>query len=62
MKLVLEAELFKSGSCSGIKLCVFCPMGEVDLVHVIHQIQSRLPPYMFVQSAAEIVGDVIFAV
>ena len=37
-------------------------MEQIDLIHVLHQFDSRLFTDMFVQSAAEIIGDVVFSV
>ena len=62
MQLVLETEFFETGSRRCIKLCVFGPVGKIDLIHVIHQIQSGLPSHMLVECTAEIIGNIIFTV
>ena len=37
-------------------------MGHVDGIHIVHQLQRLLFADMFVQRAAEVVGDIVFTV
>ena len=62
VQTVLHTDLFESGSCRRIQLCSLSAVEQIDLIHVLHQFDSRLFTDMFVQSAAKIIGDVIFSV
>ena len=62
MKLILKTKLFKTGSCCGIQFGVFCSMCGIDMIHIVHQIQSGLSSNMFIKSTAEIIGNVVFTV
>ena len=59
---VLQAQLFEGGARRGILFRAGAAMGHVDPVHVLHQLQGLFPADVAVQRAAEIVGDVVFAV
>ena len=62
MKFVLETELFKPGSRCGVQLGIFRSMGSIDMIHIVHQIKSRLSSHMLIKGAAEIIGNIVFAV
>ena len=62
MQIVLNAGGFKAGACRGIQLGTLPAVAQIDLVYIVHQLQRLLFADIFIQRAAEIVGDVIFAV
>ena len=62
MQIVLNAHSFKAGACRGIQLGTGAAVAQIDLVYIVHQLQRLLFADIFIQRAAEIVGDVIFTV
>ena len=62
VQLVLDAQLFEPRAGGGIELGALAAMLHVDFVHVAHQLQRALAADMLIERAAEIVGDVIFAI
>ena len=61
-QLVLDTQLFEFGSGCGEHTGIFTAVGDVDLIHVFHQIQSGLFADMLVKSSAEVVGDIVFSI
>ena len=61
-ELILNADFFKICPGCGIKLSSLSPMGEIDGIHIMHQLQRLLFADMFVERSAEVVGNVVFAV
>ena len=62
LELVLGADLLEIRPCGGIELGIFTAVRHVDVVHIAHQFECLVAPDIFVQGAAEVVRDVIFAV
>ena len=62
VKLILKTELFKPGSRCGIQFGVFRSMRGIDMIHIVHQIKSSLPSCMLIKGAAEIIGNIVFAI
>ena len=62
LKLVLDADLFKGRARRGVELRPLAPVGQVDGIHILHQFNGFFLPYMFIEGAAEIVGDIVFSV
>ena len=62
VQVVLHAQLLELGAGSGIQLAAVAAVLHVDLVHIVHQLQGLLLADVLVQSAAEIIGDIVFAI
>ena len=62
MKPVLQAHPLDFCICSGIQLCPFPAMTQIDLVNILHQVKGFLFSDMLIQRSAELIGDVIFPV
>ena len=62
VQLVLDADLFELRARGAVQLRARAAVFEVDLVHVMHQVERLLFADVFVQRAAERVGDIIFAI
>ena len=61
-QLVLDTQLFEFGSGCGEHTGIFAAVGDIDLIHVFHQIQGGLFADMLVKSSAEVVGDIVFSI
>ena len=61
-KLVLDAKLFEFCLRSGIHFCFFSPMGNIDGIYIFHKVNGLLFADMFIQSAAKIIGNIIFSI
>ena len=59
---VLEAHLFDVAVGSGVQRGSLPSVGKVDLIDIFHQVDRLLFADILVQSAAELVRDVVFAV
>ena len=59
---MLQADLFKFGSRRGVKLGPLTAVTHIDAVHIVHEIHGPLSANVLIKGAAEIVGDVVFAV
>ena len=59
---VLEAHLFDVAVGSGVQRGSLPSVGKVDLINIFHQVDRLLFADILVQSAAELVRDVVFAV
>ena len=62
MKVILNAKGLETGACGAVKLTSLAAIAHIYLIHVVHQIKRVLFADVFVQSSAEIVGDVVFTV
>ena len=62
MQIVLDAEGLEPGAGGGIELGALAAVGHIDAVDIVHQVQGLLLADVFVEGAAEIVGDVVLAV
>ena len=62
VQIILEALLLDRGTCSGIESGPLSAKAQIDLIHVLHQLDRRFLSYIFVQCSAEIVGNIIFSV
>ena len=62
LQLVLDAQLFEFGSGCGEHTGILATVGDIDLIHVFHQIQGSLFSDMLVKSSAEVVGDIVFSI
>ena len=61
-QLVLDTQLFEFGSGCGEHTGILATVGNIDLIHVFHQIQGSLFSDMLVKSSAEVVGDIVFSI
>ena len=59
---MLHADFLEGTARRGIKLCALTAMRQVDLVHVVHEIQRLLLADVSVEITAKIIGDVVLAV
>lgn len=55
-------QLFEFCSGCGEHTGILDTVGDIDLIHVFHQIQGSLFSDMLVKSSAEVVGNVVFTV
>ena len=62
VQVVLQAQLLDGGVAGGIEVRARAAVGHIDVVHIRHQGQSLLLADIFVERAAELVGDVVLAV
>ena len=62
VQVVLQAQLLDGGCAGGVQVGPLAAVCHVDFVHIFHQLQGLLFADVFVQGAAELVGDVVFAV
>lgn len=62
VELILDAELFELRAGGGVELRALAAVGHVDLIDIVHEIERLLFADVLVQRAAEVVGDVVFAV
>ena len=62
IQLILDAELFELCAGGGVELRALAAVGHVDLVDIVHEVERLLFADVLVQRAAEVVGDVVFAV
>ncbi len=62
MQAVFQASALEVGIAGGIELGPLPAVAKIDLVHIAHQAQGFLLADMLIQGAAELVGDVVFAV
>ena len=62
MELVLQAKRFDPRARGGVELRALTAKAKIDAIHVFHQIKCFLFADMLVKRAAELVGDVVFAV
>ena len=62
VQVVLDAQGLEPGTGGGVQLAALAAVAHIDLIHIVHQIQSMLLADVFVQRAAEVVGDVVLAV
>ena len=47
---------------TGIELCAFAAVFQIDLIHIMHQIQGLFFADILVQGAAKVIGDIIFSI
>ena len=62
VQVVLQAQALEAAVGGGVELRPRAAAGHVDIVHVVHQLHGLLLADVLVQCAAELVGQVIFAV
>ena len=62
MQVVLDAQGLEPGTGGRIQLGAFAAVAQIDLVHVLHQIQGLLLADVFVKGTAKIIGDVVLTV
>mgnify|MGYP003297984439 CR=1 FL=1 len=62
VQVILDAQGLEAGTSGGIQLAALAAVAHIDLIHIVHQIQSALLADILIQRAAEIVGDIVFAV
>ena len=62
VEIIPQALGLKGGVGGGVELCLAAAVGDVDVVHIVHQLQRALLSDIAVQRAAKFVCDVIFAV
>jgi hypothetical protein len=62
VQIVLHAQLLELGAGGGVELGALAAETQVDPVHIAHQLQRPLLADVLVKRAAEIVGDIVFAV
>ena len=62
MQVVLNAQGLELGAGGGVQPGTLAAVEHVDLIHIPHQRQSLLFSDIFVQGAAEIVGNIVLAV
>ena len=61
-QFILHTQFFELSAGCGIHFCILAAVSDIDLIYITHQIQRFLFTNMFIESTAEIVGDVIFAI
>ena len=62
MQAVLQAGFPDLRVRSGVKLCCFAAVFQVDLIHIAHQLERPGLPHMLMEAPAEIIGDIVFPV
>ena len=62
VQAVLQTFGFEAGVGGGIELCALAAVREVDGIDIVHQVDSLFLANVFVQSAAEFCGYVVFTV
>ena len=62
VQIVLQAQPLEAAVGGGVELRPRAAAGHVDVVHIVHQLHGLLLADVLVQCAAELVGQVIFAV
>ena len=62
VQAVFQAHAFDLRVGGGVKLRPLAAVGEVDGIHVLHQFYGLLLADMLIKRAAELIGDVVFAV
>ena len=62
LQLVLETNLLELGACRRIHTGLSPAVGSVDIIDIPHQVESLLLADVFIESAAEVVGDIVFPV
>ncbi len=61
-QLVLHAELLELCVGGAVQFRPLSAVGEVDLIHIFHQLESLLLADVLVERAAEVIGDIVFSV
>ena len=59
---VLHAFLFELGTGGGVHFRARSAVCAVDVVDILHELEGRLPADVFIERAAKVVRDVVFAV
>ena len=59
---MLDAELLELRTGGGIELGALTAVEHVDLVDIVHQLERLLLADVLIERAAEVVGEVVFAV
>ena len=62
VEIVLQALTLELAPCGGVEASALAAVCHVDLVHIVHQLQRLVLADVLIESAAELVGDVIFTV
>ena len=62
MEVVLNADRLEACAGCRIQLGAFAAVAHIDLVDIVHELQRLLLADIFIQGAAEVVGDVVLAV
>ena len=62
LQLVLHAFLLYVRSRRGIELCSLSAVGQIDLIHILHELNGLALSDILEQGAAEVVGYVVFAI
>ena len=62
VEIVLQTQPLEAAVGGGVQLCARAAVGHVDVVHIAHQIHGLLLADIFVQGAAEGVGEIILTV
>ena len=57
-----HADLAETGAGCGIQLCSLSAMDQIDPVHIFHQLNGLSSPDIFIERAAEIIGDVVLTI
>ena len=62
LQLVLHAELLKLCTCRRKHPRLFPAVTDIDLIHVVHQIDGFLSSDMLVERTTEVVCDIVFSI
>ena len=62
VQIVLDAYSLEAGAGGGVQLGTGAAVAQVDLVHIVHQLQRLLLADVFVKRTAKVVGNIIFSV
>ena len=62
LEFVLDALFFEFRPRSGIKLCALSSVFQVNVIHILHQLDRFFLPDIFMERAAEIIRDIVLAV
>ena len=62
MQVVLDTKCLEAGTGGGVEFAAVTAVTHIDLVHIVHQFQGLLLADILIQSAAEVVGDIVLSV
>ena len=62
MQVILDTEFFEFCACSRVQLCALAAVAHIDIIYIMHQIQCLFFANVFIQCAAKIIRNVIFAI
>ena len=62
IQVVLQAKLLKMRACRRIQLRPLTAVFHIDLIHIAHQLNGLLFPYILVKSPSKVIGNIILSV